>query len=460
MKFLSKVEHICAVGFLLFFFYPWIWIGEAKRPVFFAGYRIPNLGKELEAATFTGFGGLLLYLVYLLPILSVIIIILGIMKKDSKIPSLLAGILPVVYFSYVIGQVGIGVFKGIAPGAYLTLMTGIVMILSALNIIKTLSVDTLRALLLEISITFVLVIIFSLFIIKNPLVFARFDMYYSFMTTIPLFGTMALALTLVVTLGEMDLSFPSVLAFSAWVFGKEFEFIGNIWFAAFVCLVIGIAAGALNSLLIVKIGIPSLVATIGTMFLFRGLVNVCAQGKGISLVNARETLFYKFCVGRILLWGNLRIPAQAIWFVVLGACFWFVLNRHRFGSHVLFVGDNAESSKMMGIHVNLVKSLVFMQMGFFAAFAGILSTLEVTYFWPSQGEGYLLTTIAAVFVGGTSVFGGMGTIYGSLIGAIIIGSLEAGIVAIGLTGFFIKFIRGLFIMLSVSIYAILLKKRG
>ncbi|GAK59569.1 inner-membrane translocator [Candidatus Vecturithrix granuli] len=324
------------------------------------------------------------------------------------------------------------------------------------------NIATLRAFKLEISITAVLIVVFLLFLIGNPNVFTRFDIYYSFMSTIPFFGIMALSLTFVIILGEMDLSFPSVLAFSAWIFGKAFEHTGNIWLAALVCFLVGIAAGALNSLLIVKIGIPSLVATISTMFFFRGLVNVFAEGKGIPLVKAKETLFYQLCVGRIPIpfTEERTIPAQALWFFVLGIVTWFLLNRHRFGSHVLFVGDNPESSKMMGINVGLVKTLVFMQMGLFAAFAGILCTLEVTYFWPSQGEGYLLTTIAAVFVGGTSVFGGMGTIYGTIVGALIIGSLEAGIVAIGLTGFWTRVIYGLIIMVSVSIYAILLKRKG
>ncbi|MGD8210854.1 MAG: ABC transporter permease [Desulfobacterales bacterium] len=309
---------------------------------------------------------------------------------------------------------------------------------------------------LEISIAAVLAGIFLLFIIGNPKVFTRFDIYYSFMSTIPFFGIMALAMTLVVTLGEMDLSFPSVLALSALVFGKVFTFTGNIWLAALVCVLIGLAAGAINALLIVRVGIPSLVATIGTMFFFRGMVNVIAQGKGIALVKAKETLFYSLAVGRI---GGV-FPAQAVWMLLLGVGFWILLNRHRFGSHVLFVGDNMESSRMMGINVERVKTIVFMQMGFFAAFAGILSTLEVTYFWPSQGQGYLLTTLAAVFIGGTSVFGGMGTIFGTFVGAIIIGSLEAGIIAIGLTGFWIQLIYGLIIMVSVSIYAILLKKKS
>ena len=308
---------------------------------------------------------------------------------------------------------------------------------------------------MELSIAAVLVGIFLLFIIGNPKVFTRFDIYYSFMSTIPFFGIMALAMTLVVTLGEMDLSFPSVLALSALVFGKVFMLTGNIWLAVLVCLMIGLASGALNAVLIVRVGIPSLVATIGTMFFFRGMVNVIAQGKGIPLVKAKTTLVYSLSVGRI---GGVS-PAQAVWMLVLGIAFWLLMNRHRFGSHILFVGDNMDSSRMMGINVEQVKTIVFMQMGFFAAFAGILSTLEVTYFWPSQGQGYLLTTLAAVFIGGTSVFGGMGTILGTFAGAIIIGSLEAGIIAIGLTGFWIQLIYGLIIIVSVSIYAMLLKRK-
>jgi len=309
---------------------------------------------------------------------------------------------------------------------------------------------------LELSIAAVMVGIYLLFIVGNPKVFTRFDIYYSFMSTIPFFGIMALAMTLVVTLGEMDLSFPSVLALSALVFGKVFMLTDSIWLAALVCLAIGLLAGALNAFLIVRVGIPSLVATIGTMFFYRGMVNVIAQGKGIPLVAAKTTLVYTLSVGRI---GGV-IPAQAVWMLVLGIAFWLLMNRHWFGSHILFVGDNMDSSRMMGINVERVKTIVFMQMGFFAAFAGILSTLEVTYFWPSQGQGYLLTTLAAVFIGGTSVFGGMGTIFGTFVGAIIIGSLEAGIIAIGLTGFWIQLIYGLIIMVSVSIYAILLKRKA
>lgn len=308
----------------------------------------------------------------------------------------------------------------------------------------------------ELAIIFVAVAVYLIFIIGNPKVFTRFDIYYSFMSTIPFVGILALSLTFIVVLGEMDLSFPSVVAFSAWVFGKVFTMTGSVLLGGAAGLVTGIIAGYLNSLLIIRIGVPSLVGTIGTMFFWRGLVNVAAQGKGISFVDAKSTIFYKMLVGRV---GD-TIPAQAVWMVGLAVLFWFILNRHKYGSHLLFVGDNAASSKMMGINVNRVKIIAFVQVGFFAALVGIISTLEVTYFWPSQGQGYMLPALAAVFVGGTSVFGGKGSIVGTFLGAIIIGSLEAGIISIGLSGFWIQLIFGVFIIASVSIYTILLRKRG
>lgn len=311
-----------------------------------------------------------------------------------------------------------------------------------------------REIQLDFSIFMVLVAIYLMFLIGNPKVFTEYDIYYSFMSTLPFFGIMALTMTFVVTLGLIDLSFPSVLAFSSWVLGIIYKITNNIFLAVLCCLSIGVTAGLLNCLLIVQFRIPSIVATIGTMFFWRGVVNVCAQGKGISLVKAKETVLYHMCVGRLLD----KIPAQAIWFLILSIGFWTLLKRHKFGSHVLFVGDNETSALMMGINVNMVKIVVFVMMGFFAAFAGILSTLEVNYFWPSQGTGYLMPTLAAVFIGGTSVYGGEGTIFGTIIGVLIIGSLEAGIIAVGLTGFWIQLIYGLIIIVSVSVYSVFLRK--
>jgi simple sugar transport system permease protein len=114
---------------------------------------------------------------------------------------------------------------------------------------------------------------------------------------------------------------------------------------------------------------------------------------------------------------------------------------------------------MMGIDADRVRIIAFVQLGFFSAFAGIFAMYELLYFWPSQGSGLLLTTLAAVFVGGTSVFGGKGTIYGTVIGVLIIGSIESGVVAIGFSGFFVQFVYGLLITAAVTVYALLHKRR-
>ena len=190
------------------------------------------------------------------------------------------------------------------------------------------------------------------------------------------------------------------------------------------------------------------------MFFWRGLVMVLSKANGGSLVAAKGTILFQSLVGRI---GGV-VPAQALWTVGIAFLFWLVLNRHKFGAHIFFTGDNLESAKMMGIPVNKVKMLVFAQLGFFSAFAGILVSLEVLYFWPTTGAGYLLRTMASVFLGGTSVFGGMGTIFGTFVGCIIIGSLEAGIISLGLMGFWTQLVYGLVIVVSVAIHSILRRK--
>ena len=265
---------------------------------------------------------------------------------------------------------------------------------------------------------------------------------------------MALALTPVIICKEMDLSFPSILGFSAWMFTSLSASTGNPILALVVSLLTGFLAGFLNGILVVKVGVPSLIATIGTMFFWRGMIMIFSGGVGKTLVPLKGTILFNSLVGRI---GGV-VPAQALWAVGLAFLFWLILNRHKFGTHVFFTGDNIESARMMGIPVNRVKILVFAQLGFFAAFAGILLDLEMSYYWATTGEGYLLGTLASVFLGGTSVFGGMGTIFGTFIGAIIIGALEAGIISVGLMGFWTQVFYGLIIVVSVGIQTILRRK--
>ncbi len=307
---------------------------------------------------------------------------------------------------------------------------------------------------LQWSIFAILVGIFTLFMILAPTVFFGFRIYYSFMIVVPFITILALALTPVIICKEIDLSFGSIMGFSGWVFVSLSASTGNPTLALVMSLIAGFLAGLLNGILVVKVGVPSLIVTIGTMFFWRGMVIVCGGGIGNRVVGVKGTVLFESLVGRI---GGV-VPAHALWAVGIAFVFWLILSRHKFVAHIFFTGDNIESARMMGIPVNRVKMLVFAQLGFFAAFAGILASLEVLFFWPTLGEGYLLRAMAAVFLGGTSPFGGMGTIFGTFIGAIIIGSLEGGIVAIGLKGFWIEVIFGLVIVISTSVHSILRRR--
>lgn len=113
---------------------------------------------------------------------------------------------------------------------------------------------------------------------------------------------------------------------------------------------------------------------------------------------------------------------------------------------------------MMGVNTARVRMTLFGLMGLFAAFAGILATFEQNYFWPTLGEGQLLPTISTVFLGGTSVFGGTGTILGTAVAAFIIGAIEPGIVSLDLTGFYTQIIYGAIIVVSLAMQATLRKR--
>jgi simple sugar transport system permease protein len=308
----------------------------------------------------------------------------------------------------------------------------------------------------------VLLVLWITFIVLAPDTFLSSQIYYAFMLTIPFFAIMAIPLTIVVIAAEIDLSFPSIMAMGMVAFYFTYNgtsFIGNnniqVFLAIIAALVTGTIIGWINGFIIVKFGIPSLVVTIGTQFFWRGAVLVLLAGGNFSLVYVTSTPFYPLLVGRI---GG-YLPMQMVWLVVTTILCWVLLNRHKFGAHIYLIGDNVKSAELMGVNTGRTRIQAFMLIGLFSAFAGVIYSFYVAYLWPSLGDGYLLNTLASVFLGGTSVFGGTGTILGTFIGAFIIGTIEAATVAIGLTGFWTQLIYGLIIVLSVIMHTYL-RKRG
>jgi simple sugar transport system permease protein len=302
----------------------------------------------------------------------------------------------------------------------------------------------------QLGIVAVALIVWTLFLIGSPRTFLSYPIYNAFMSSTPYFALIAIPLTLVVITKEIDLSFPSIMAWGMAVYGLVLTTTHSTLLAFIGCLAAGIFAGWANGMIVTKVGIPSLVATIGTQFFWRGVVLVMRSGNGESLVPSKGTLVDSLLTGR--LFGI--IPAQFVWTIIFAIVIWFLLNRHKFGAHVYLTGDNEDSSRLMGIGVDRVKILTFAIVGFAAAFAGLVQSLDVSYFWPTVGEGQLLNTLASVFLGGTSVFGGTGTIFGTFVASFIIGAINAGIVAAGLTGFWTQLIYGLIIVVSVGIQTV------
>ena len=309
----------------------------------------------------------------------------------------------------------------------------------------------------------VFVTLWLIFIVSAPKTFLAPQIYSAFMASIPFFAIMAIPLTIVVIAGEMDLSFPSIMAMGMVAFSFIYNgtaFIGNatiqVFLAIIAALITGAIIGWLNGIIIVKFGIPSLVVTIGTQFFWRGAVLVLTQGCEFHSWNyIKNTIFYPLLVGKI---GG-YFPMQMVWLVVVTILGWVLLNRHRFGAHIYLIGDNVNSAELMGVNTGRTRIQAFMLVGLVSAFAGVIASFYVAYFWPSLGDGYLLSTLASVFLGGTSVFGGTGTILGTFLGAFIIGAIEAATVAVGLTGFWTQLIYGFIIVLSVIMHTYL-RKRG
>ncbi len=302
----------------------------------------------------------------------------------------------------------------------------------------------------QVCITLILILLLGLFVCLTPATFLTSRIYIAYMSTIPFTAIMALSMTFVIVSGEIDMSFPSVMAVGGFVFASVFSATGSSMLALASALFTGGLAGGINGVAVVIIGVPSIIATIGTQFFWRGAVVLASGGLAQSLVTLRESPLYTLFTGRI---GDL-VPAQAVWMVVVASSLWLVLNRYPFGDNLRFIGDNEAAAKAMGIRVGQSKILVFCLMGFFSALSGVFVCLEMASWWPTQGEGYMLLVFASVFIGGTSVFGGTGTIYGTFIGAVIIGIIEAGIISSGISGLWTRMVYGIVIILAVSLYAL------
>jgi simple sugar transport system permease protein len=307
---------------------------------------------------------------------------------------------------------------------------------------------------LQIGIVAVLLGLWLFYLLRAPETFGQLNIYRAFMQSVPFFGVVALPLTMLIIAREIDLSFPSIMGISVMSFVLIYQQTGSPVLGFIAALVTGFVVGLINGLIVVYLGMPSLIATIGTQFFWRGVIQVVTNGRSFTFSELRDTPFRNILVGKIFDF----IPMQMIWMILVAIVVWLVLNRHRFGAHVYLVGDNENSARLMGVNVNRVRLLLFAIVGLASAFAGVLTAVDISNFFTNLGEGFLLIGLAAVFLGGTSVFGGVGTVFGTFVGCFIIASIQPAVVAIGWSGFTTQVIYGFIIVLSVAMHTLLRKR--
>ena len=241
----------------------------------------------------------------------------------------------------------------------------------------------------------------ALFMMTGARAFLAWPMYESLLSTLPLYGFLALGLTLVVAAGEMDLCFPSTLAVAGFGFALTAIHTGQVWLGVIVAILIGLGIGLCNGFLVAYVGVPSIIATIGTQFFWRGAVMLLSQGLALGLADLGGSPMHSVLAGRL---GGF-LPMQSLWLIVMALALWLLLNRHPLGDAIRFTGEQADIASRLGINVPAARLGVHTLMGGIAGFAGAIGCMEMGSWWPTQGDGYMLLVFAAVFIGGTSVFG-------------------------------------------------------
>lgn len=255
----------------------------------------------------------------------------------------------------------------------------------------------------------------------------------------------AVGLTFVLISGEIDLSVGSVLAISGVTAALAMQHITNNWLiGALVGIGTGAAAGAFNGILTTLVGIPSFLVTLGTLGIWQGIAYV--------VTGTRPVIIDQQTYSTIFSDGNVAgIPAAIVWSVVVVIIAIVVLHFGAFGRRVYATGGNVVAAALCGIRTTRIKSAALIISGLLAGLAAVVLTAQAHVARPDFGADLLLDVLAAVVIGGTSLFGGRGTIVGSVLGSLLIGMLNNGFVLLGVDPNLQPTIKGAIIIVAVAV---------
>lgn len=253
----------------------------------------------------------------------------------------------------------------------------------------------------------------------------------------------ALGMTFVITTGGIDLSVGSILAVAGMILAKLVVGGMNLPLALLITLVLGTALGAVNGLLITRLGLPPFIATMGTMSIYRGIALISNDGKPAYGLSAQTM---DVIAGRI---ANIPIPVIIATFAAIAA--FLILTKTTIGEYTLAIGGNEEATRLSGVPVKLYKTVVYGLSGFMCALAGIILTARMTAAEPIAGAGYELDAIAATVIGGTSLSGGVASITGTVIGALIMSVLRNILNLLNIQSYYQLVAIGIVIIIAVAI---------
>jgi ribose transport system permease protein len=262
----------------------------------------------------------------------------------------------------------------------------------------------------------------------------------------------AIGMTFVILTAGIDLSVGSLMAIcGALAAGIAVRQGMDTYLSISIALGAGLFLGAINGLMVVKGGIPPFVATLSMLAIARGLTLVYTEGRPIAGLDER---FIYWGTGQVL-----GIPLPVIIMIVIAVVAHIISRYTPFGLHVYSTGGNEETTRLAGISPDRIKLAVYMISGFLAALGGILLAARLWSAQPNAAVGWELDAIAAPVIGGTSLFGGVGSIGGTVIGAFIIGVLSNGLNLMGVPSYYQQVIKGLVLILAVAVDLINKRRR-
>ena len=271
---------------------------------------------------------------------------------------------------------------------------------------------------------------------------------------------LAIGMTFVIITGGIDLSVGSIVGLCAMVagwlvlngvdLGIGYTVWFNTWEIVGITLLVGIGVGLINGILITRLNVAPFIATLGTLYIARGAALLSSGGRTFPNLSGSEdfgTSSFPF-IGTGTLMG---LPVMIWLLVAVALAAHYISRRTPLGRHIYAVGGNERGAALSGVKVNRVKLFVYMFSGFCAALVGIIIASQLQAAHPATGETFELNAIAAAVLGGTSMSGGRGRIFGTIIGAFVIGILSDGLIMMGVSSFWQTVIKGVVIVLAVVI---------